>query len=79
MKAVPLPMAKCSDEALDKAAERLADRYGFNSYKQDKPGRHLPYAHPALAKIREYLRVKVESGEIHAINCKLGPSLDSAL
>jgi hypothetical protein len=65
MKVIPTASMKMTDEAIDKAAERFAQKWGFYDYKQEKPSKHIPYEHPALEAIRNHVSALVDSGQIH--------------
>lgn len=34
--------------------------------QNNKPGKHLPFSHPSLVKVREWLKLEVGSGRAHA-------------
>ena len=50
---------------LRKTAQRLCDRIGVAVCQNNKPGKHLPFSHPSLQKVREWLKLEVASNRVH--------------
>ena len=65
LKMLPKCEASTHPRAIDTFSRRFADRFGFGVYRQEKPGKHLPYHHPQLQKIREFVDHVTSTGEVH--------------
>lgn len=49
-----------------RAAHRLAIKCGLVSSANTKPGKHIPWDHPALIQMREWIAYQIDSGAIHS-------------
>lgn len=50
---------------LRRYARRIANKCGFVLMQNSKPGRHIPFDHPALVHMREWLSLQISSGRIN--------------
>ena len=48
-----------------KQAQRLSRKCGLVLCANTKPGRHLPFHHPQMQKVRAWINFQISSGEIH--------------
>ncbi len=48
-----------------RAAHRLAIKSGLVSSANTKPGKHIPWDHPALVQMRSWISYQIEVGNIH--------------
>ena len=51
--------------ALNQVALSFARRYGWSSFRQDKPQKHLPRDHPQVARVTQFIRSCIQDGSVH--------------
>ena len=51
--------------SLNQLAISFAKKYGFGSYTQDKPARHLPRNHPQVQHVTEFILTSVKEDHVH--------------
>lgn len=56
-----------------RTAARLARKCGLAVAANTKPGKHLPYSHPAMSHLRNWVAFQVGSGRFH---CRLVANFD---
>ena len=60
------PICICpGDASVKKRAQRLCNQFGIKPRSNEKPGAHLEYDHPALEKVRIYVRHTARERGVH--------------
>lgn len=62
---LPLATCKITKGNMDKLAERFARRFAWNTFRNEKPGRHLDFNDVQLVQIRQFIATSIKSGRIH--------------
>ena len=48
-----------------KVAERICRKSGLLPTSNSKPGRHLPFHHPSMLRVRTYVQQQIATGNVH--------------
>lgn len=54
-----------TERSLNQLALRFSEKYGFSSFNQDKPMKHLRRDHPQVQQVMDFILTAVKQGEVH--------------